>query len=43
MDESDAPATAGLNDTPAATAKPARTLRPLVMIWRQALSYPATF
>ncbi len=40
MDESDAPATAGLNDTPAATAKPARTLRPLVMIWRQALSYP---
>ena len=44
MDESDAPATAGLNDTPAqepaSPAKPARTLRPLVMIWRQALKYP---
>ena len=40
MDESDAPAAADLNDTRAATAKPARTLRPLVMIWRQALKYP---
>ena len=40
MDESDAPATAGLNETSAAPGKPARTLRPLVMIWRQALQYP---
>ena len=40
MDESDAPATAGLNETRSAEPKPARTLRPLVMIWRQALRYP---
>ena len=39
MDESDAPASAATTETRAA-AKPARTLRPLVMIWRQALRYP---
>ena len=40
MDESDAPAAADLNETRSAEPKPARTLRPLVMIWRQALCYP---
>ena len=40
MDESEAPAAAALTATPAAEPKPARTLRPLVMIWRQALCYP---
>ena len=40
MDESEAPATAALTVTPAAEPKPARTLRPLMMIWRQALQYP---
>ena len=40
MDESEAPAKAALTATSAAEPKPARTLRPLTMIWRQALQYP---
>ena len=40
MDESEAPAAAALTARPAPEPKPARTLRPLVMIWRQALRYP---
>ncbi|QGN54719.1 ABC transporter transmembrane domain-containing protein [Novosphingobium sp. Gsoil 351] len=44
MDESEAPAVAAPTPIAAADpvppAKPARTLRPLLMIWRQALRYP---
>ena len=40
MDESEAPAAAALTATPAPEPKPVRTLRPLMMIWRQALCYP---
>ena len=39
MDESEAPAAAAPPPAPA-EAKPARTMRPLIMIWRQALRYP---
>ena len=39
MDESEAPAVAAPPPAPA-EAKPARTMRPLIMIWRQALNYP---
>ena len=39
MDESEAPAAAAPPPAPV-EAKPARTMRPLIMIWRQALRYP---
>jgi ATP-binding cassette subfamily B protein len=39
MDQSDPPA-AMLSPAEAPPPKPAKTLRPLVMIWRQALNYP---